>query len=483
MKSLHQYSINPNLIAAEYAVRGKLVLEANKIEKEINESKLQHKPNPYPFDKVIYCNIGNPQLFNQKPLTYVRQVLSLVEYPELMRISNLYPDDIKQHAEYIMKSLKCIGTTGAYTNSQGVLEFRNSIAHFIKRRDRYECSSDSIYITDGASSAIKMILHLFISHNLHGIMIPIPQYPLYSAVITQFGGTQVPYYLNEEDNWSIDINSLFSTWSKATSKGIIIKAFVVINPGNPTGQVLSIENMKTIIEFCYEKKICLLVDEVYQDNIWGSIPFTSFRKVLLSMDEPIKSSVELFSFFSVSKGFYGECGKRGGYLQIENIDDFVHKQLIKMTSINLCSNVVGQEVVELICNPPQEGDCSYPIYYREKTEILSSLKRKASILHSVLNSCNGIECNEAMGSLYLFPKIILPKQFIEECEKYHLVPDEEYCLQLLRSTGICTIPGSGFGQKDETYHYRIAILPSEEEILCVAEKLKSFHVSFLKKFE
>ena len=323
---------------------------------------------------------------------------------------------------------------------------------------------------------------MFISHNLHGIMIPIPQYPLYSAAITQFGGTQVSYYLNEDNNWSIDMKSVQSTWIKATAKGIKIKAFVVINPGNPTGQVLSIENMKQIIQFCYEKKICLLADEVYQENIWGSIPFISFRKVLLSMDESIRNSVELISFFSVSKGFYGECGKRGGYFQTENIDEFAHSQLYKMASINLCSNVVGQEVVELICNPPKEGNESYLQYIKEKTEILQSMKRKASILHDVLNSCEGIECNEAMGSMYLFPKISLPSSFIDYCEEHHLHPDEEYCLELLRSTGVCTIPGAGFGQQQNTYHYRIAILPPEEEIIDVAEKLKSFHISFMKKY-
>ena len=153
-----------------------------------------------------------------------------------------------------------------------------------------------------------------------------------------------------------------------------------------------------------------------------------------------------------------------------------------MTSVNLCSNVVGQEVVELICNPPQKGDSSYEQYVEEKTSILNSLKRKATLLHTALNSCKGISCNEAMGSLYLFPKIELPSQFIQECEEKNLYPDEEYCLQLLKQTGICTIPGSGFGQKDGTYHYRIAILPPEDQIVVVAQQLQDFHLSFMKKY-
>lgn len=107
-------------------------------------------------------------------------------------------------------------------------------------------------------------------------MIPIPQYPLYSAAISQFGGTQVNYYLNEEDNWAIDMESAEKSYNEAVSKGIIVKAFVAINPGNPTGQVMTLANMQKIIEFCYKHNLVLLADEVYEENIYGDVPFTSF---------------------------------------------------------------------------------------------------------------------------------------------------------------------------------------------------------------
>jgi aspartate/methionine/tyrosine aminotransferase len=145
-------------------------------------------------------------------------------------------------------------------------------------------------------------------------MIPIPQYPLYTATLTLFNAQPVPYYLNEEDDWGLDISQLTSSLSAGRSKGLDIRALVIINPGNPTGQCLTENNMREIIDFCHNERIVLLADEVYQTNIYqpAERPFHSFKKVLRSMGRKY-GQFELFSFHSVSKGMIGECGRRGGY--------------------------------------------------------------------------------------------------------------------------------------------------------------------------
>ena len=113
-------------------------------------------------------------------------------------------------------------------------------------------------------------------------MIPIPQYPLYTASIALFGGQAVPYYLDEEKDWGLSIKELNASLENAKSQGIQVKALCIINPGNPTGQCLSIENMKDILQFCHEKRLLLLADEVYQTNTYmpESLPFHSFKKVV-----------------------------------------------------------------------------------------------------------------------------------------------------------------------------------------------------------
>lgn len=145
---------------------------------------------------------------------------------------------------------------------------------------------------------------------IDGIMIPIPQYPLYSASIQACGGTQVNYYLNEEKNWELDVAELNRSYEEASKKGTNIRALAIINPGNPTGQVISKDNMKGIVSFCHAKGILLMADEVYQENIYDSNKkWHSFNQVMHEMG--VEKELEMVSFHSVSKGFLGECGRRG----------------------------------------------------------------------------------------------------------------------------------------------------------------------------
>jgi alanine transaminase len=200
------------------------------------------------------------------------------------------------------------------------------------------------------------------------------------------------------------------------------------------------------------------------------------------MPEEIKKGLILISFFSVSKGFYGECGKRGGFFRMVNVGDYEKEQIYKLSSVNLCANVVGQECIELIVNRPKEGDESYPLFKQEKEKILSELKMKANIIRDALVQCEGITCNPAMGALYLFPKVDLPKKFVDECNKNGKNPDVEYCLLMLEKSGVCVVPGNGFGQKENTHHFRIAFLPPLEAIKKTTDLIQKFQKEFMDKY-
>lgn len=189
-------------------------------------------------------------------------------------------------------------------------------------------------------------------------MIPIPQYPLYTALIGLNEAKEVPYYLNEEKGWQIDVNELENSIKYSKEKGIKIKAMVIINPGNPTGQVLNGETLKDIIKFCYKHKIMILADEVYQENIYKKdIKFISLRKAMMEMEAPY-NEVDLVSFHSTSKGLMGECGIRGGFMKFTNLDTDVISQIVKLKTIYLCSNTIGQIMTDLMVNPPTLDECS-----------------------------------------------------------------------------------------------------------------------------
>ena len=177
-------------------------------------------------------------------------------------------------------------------------------------------------------------------------MVPIPQYPLYSATIAEYGMVKVDYFLNEESNWSLDRAELQRSYDDCKKKGQCVpRALVVINPGNPTGQVLKRENIVEIVKFAYDNKLVLLADEVYQENIYCKDScFFSFKKVITEMGAPYKD-MEFASFLSTSKGFLGECGIRGGYMEIMNMDANVKAMLTKSLTASLCGTTAGQVAV------------------------------------------------------------------------------------------------------------------------------------------
>merc|ERR1719392_98431 len=205
-------------------------------------------------------------------------------------------------------------------------------------------------------------------------MIPIPQYPLYSASITALGGAQVGYFLEEDKGWAITAAELDKAAAKAKAGGLSLRCIFVVNPGNPTGQVMTEECIKEVIAWAGKNGVLIMADEVYQANVYDpTMKFHSFKKVLRSMPE-YADKVELVSFHSTSKGVIGECGLRGGYMELVNIHPGMKDQIYKTLSVGLCSNLPGQVMTEVMVNEPKPGDPSYDVYKAEYDQIFSSLQ-------------------------------------------------------------------------------------------------------------
>ena len=405
------------VIETQYAVRGPIVARAGELERAGRE--------------IIYCNIGNPQALEQKPLTYVRQTLALMQYPELIQTgAALFPADVVETAKALLAGSR--HGLGAYSESKGV----------------------------------QAALRVLIGGPDDGIMIPIPQYPLYSATITLFEGKMVPFYMDEANDWKLSEAMLESSFREAEGRGVKVRAICVINPGNPTGSVMDYDNVAMVIRFARAHNLSILADEVYQENVYlTGDRFVSFAKVLTELDE---KTVSLFSFHSCSKGYLGECGQRGGYMEIRNIPADVVAQILKLQSVSLCANLTGQITTYCLVNPPRPGQPSYPLFAEERDGILNELKQRAVILAEGLNKIPGIQCNRVAGAMYCFPQVTLPAGR----------NDEQYCMSLLEETGICVVPGSGFGQTPGTAHFRTTILPPTEKIQAVVDRLAAFHVSY-----
>ncbi|KAL8614789.1 hypothetical protein ACOMHN_062832 [Nucella lapillus] len=478
-KALPMESLNPGVKKMEYAVRGPIVARAAAIEKEIKQGVEK------PFKKVIKANIGDSHATGQKPMTFIRQVLALVTYPDGLMNSPDFPEDAKHRAKKILNA--CRGhSIGSYSESLGLMAIRQDIAKYIHNRDGQPSDPNDIAMSTGASDGIKSVLTLLLTGKggmeQAGIMIPVPQYPLYSAAITEFNAYPIPYYLNEDNNWSLDIPELDRAF-KEGAPNCKPRAIVVINPGNPTGQVFTRQNIEDVIRFAHQHKLFLMADEVYQQNVYAQgSKFFSFKKVLMEMGEPY-SKMELASFMSASKGYMGECGYRGGYGEVINLDPDVRAMFNKSLSAKLCPPVSGQAVMGVVVNPPQKGDPSYELFISEKDTVLTQLNEKAKLVTQLFDSIEGITCNEVQGAMYAFPRIFLPPKAVEAAKANGQMPDAFYCFAMLEETGICTVPGSGFGEKPGTHHFRITILPKVEELKDVLGHFKDFHLRFMAKYK
>ena len=464
---MNSINVNKNIINLEYAVRGPIPQRAAILKQQGR--------------KIIPCNIGNPQALGQKPLTYYREVLSLLEDPSLIQKTKAYQNNFVSNysVEISEKLLAKLETgLGAYTDSKGQLFIREAVANFINKRDNVDSNSksqfsnpDNIFLTDGASEGAKVVLELLITGKNDGIMIPIPHYPLYSATIQRCGGTQINYHPDEENDWALDKDILNFSIKKAQKNGINVKAIVVINPANPTGAILDKNSIIEVIEFAEENNLAIIADEVYQENLYGA-EFISFAKAIGDRN------ITLFSLHSVSKGFYGECGQRGGYLEVRNPPELANSSkkfidlLFKLASVNLCSNTVGQILVYLLTSPPPNNSDAYHTFTVEKETILNDLFNKATIIKKSFQEMEGVECFGRIGAMYLFPRLnILPPNST----------DFDYCMNLLEETGLCVVNGSGFGQKSGTHHLRIAFLPSKELLKSVLPKWIESHNKYVVK--
>jgi alanine transaminase len=484
--SLSIKNLNRQVIKAEYAVRGALAVRAGVLESELKAGK------KHPFERVISCNIGNPQALEQKPLSFPRKVLALLSCPDLLEdpnVGTLFAPDAVARAKSMYAQMN--NSSGAYTHSGGYMFIRETVAKFCEERDNRNSGKqlgaadpNNVWLTNGASPAVQMSLQMLINGPEDGILLPIPQYPLYSATISLLNGTAVPYYLDEGKSWSASIEALEKSHADAVAKGVTPRAMAVINPGNPTGQVLDMDAMRTIVDFCHKKKLMILADEVYQENIYAAgKQFHSFREVVLSMGEPYATEVMLMSMHTTSKGIYGECGRRGGYLQTLNFPADCHEHFTKLPSMNLCPNIGGQFMVDLMLKQPKEGDASYAQHQQEYTAIFDSLKGRAKSLATELNTIPGVECNDVEGAMYAFPTLKLPAKFVEKANNAKTAPDMMWAMGLLNAKGVVVVPGSAFGQVDGTLHFRTTILPPSHHMKTVTQGIADYQKAVIAEYK
>ncbi|HMF59226.1 MAG TPA: aminotransferase class I/II-fold pyridoxal phosphate-dependent enzyme [Vicinamibacterales bacterium] len=394
--------VNPRISGFVYAIRN-IVAEARKVEASGR--------------KVRYLNIGDPIIFGfRTPLHMVEAV------------------------ERAMRD----GENG-YAPSVGILAAREAVAAECTQRGM-PMSPDRVVITSGTSEGIELALTAMAGPG-DDVLIPVPTYPLYTAVLAKIGARAVFYRTDPARGWQPDIDHVRSLIGPAT------RALVVIDPNNPTGATYSADARRALVQLAEDHNFPLLADEVYAD---------------LAFDGPVRAlaafnpEAPVITFSSLSKAYLAP-GWRAGWMAVSGtsrLDDLL-SGIKKLADGRLCSTGPMEHAIVAALN----GDRSHQQIFRD------ALRERAVLTHSRLNAIDGVSVVMPTAAFYALPKVELPPG----------VTDEDYVLALLRETGVLCVHGSGFGAAPEEGYFRVVFLASPAELAGIFDLVADFTRDFLSR--
>uniref|UniRef100_A0A8C7GNI8 alanine transaminase n=1 Tax=Oncorhynchus kisutch TaxID=8019 RepID=A0A8C7GNI8_ONCKI len=412
----------------------------------------------------------------------LQQVLSVCLYPELLHDDTL-PVDVRQRAQRLLGECDG-GSVGSYTDSCGLPHVQRSVAEFITGRDGGVPSyPHNIFISAGSQTALKVMLKLLVRGkgvSQTGVLTPQPCPHTLPMLLEEVGAVLVPYQLSEEQGWALEPGELHRALT-ASRGHCRPRALYISNPGIPTGHVQSRKSIEWVIQFAAEERLFLLVNEVYQDCVYGEgMEFMSYKRVLFEMGQQYSEMVELASFHSISNGIMGECGLRAGYMELVNVDPavMVFAKTLLCTDIN--APVIGQIALEIMVNPPRPGDPSHSKYTQEILTNRITLAQNAQRAWEFLIGLPGVSCQPVTGGIFIYPRLSLPPEAVEQARSDGLEADVLYSQSLLDKEGVCV--GAGCEQREDKYHIRLCVLTPSATLEKVLACLGSFHLHFLDQF-
>lgn len=393
-----------------YDIRGPLLQTANKMEAE--------------GKRILKLNIGNPAPFGlEAPHEILRDVA--MNLPE---------------------------ATG-YSDSQGIFAARKAVLQYYQSKGLLSAVDvRDVYLGNGVSELIVMTMQALMNDG-DEMLVPMPDYPLWTAAANLAGGTAVHYRCNEDDNWHPDIEDIKS---KITSK---TKGIVVINPNNPTGALYSDEVLLQIIEVAKEHDLIIMADEIYDRILYDDMTHTPMST--------LTDDVLVLSYNGLSKS-HRIAGFRAGWMMVsgkkDHAADFI-EGLDMLASMRLCSNVQGQYAIQTAMGGYQS--------MKELTSKSGRLSKQRELAVSRLNAIKGISCTMPQGAFYCFPKM--------DPEVYPIKDDMQFMMDLLIEENVLMVQGTGFNW-DAPDHFRLVFLPNLHDLEDAMDRLDRFFAKKRKQF-
>lgn len=356
------------------------------------------------------------------------------------------PEEIQQDM------IRNLPNSAGYSDSKGIFAARKAVMHETQKQGILGVTLDDIYLGNGASELIVMATNGLLDDG-DELLLPSPDYPLWTAAASLSGGSPVHYRCEEANGWMPDLADIRA---KVTSR---TKGIVVINPNNPTGALYSDDLLKGIVDIAREHGLVIFADEVYDKVLYDGVKHTPLAS--LSQD------VLTLTFNSLSKS-YRSCGYRAGWMVIsgdkKNARDYI-EGLNMLSNMRLCANVPGQWAIQTALGGHQS--------INELVGEGGRLRKQRDLAHALITAIPGVSCVKPQAALYMFPK--LDKRI------YPVKDDQDFFLQLLEETKVMLVQGTGFNWPD-TDHFRIVFLPHEDDLREAIGRVARFLQGARKRF-
>ena len=391
-----------------YDIRGPIMDRARQMEEEGH--------------KIIKLNIGNLAVFGFDS-----------------------PEEIQQDM------IRNLPNSAGYSDSKGIFAARKAVMHSTQQQGITGVTLDDIYLGNGASELIVMATNALLD-NGDELLLPAPDYPLWTAAVSLSGGTPVHYMCDEANGWMPNLEDMKSKISPRT------KGIVVINPNNPTGALYSDALLRAIVEMAREHGLVIFADEVYDKVLYDGAKHTAIAS--------LSDDVLTLTFNSLSKS-HRSCGYRAGWMIVSG-DKKVAKDYIEglnmLSNMRLCANVPGQWAIQTALGGHQS--------INELVGEGGRLRRQRDLAYELITAIPGVSCVKPSAALYMFPKL--------DPTIYPIADDQQFFLELLEETRVMLVQGTGFNWPQPD-HFRIVFLPHEDDLREAIGRLARFLEHYRKR--
>ena len=361
-----------------------------------------------------------------------------------LNIGNLAVFGFDAPEEVQQDMIRNLPNSAGYSDSKGIFAARKAVMHETQKQGIRGVTLDDIYLGNGASELISMATNALLD-NGDELLLPAPDYPLWTAATSLSGGTPVHYVCDEANGW---MPNLADIRSKVTPR---TKGIVVINPNNPTGALYSRELLQGIVEIAREHGLVIFADEVYDKVLYDGAVHTPLAS--------LSADVLTLTFNSLSKA-YRSCGYRAGWMVVSG-DKKLAKDDIEglnmLSNMRLCANVPGQWAVQTALGG-----------YQSINDLICEggrLRQQRDLAYELINAIPGVSCVKPQGALYMFPRL--------DPEIYPIKDDQEFFLEVLQETKVMLVQGTGFNWPHPD-HFRIVFLPHEADLREAINRLADF---------